>query len=742
MSSTLAKDIKILATLGPASMCREKIEAMDRDGVDIFRLNLSHTALDVLPRAIEAIQGWTHKPLCLDSEGAQVRTGRFDEPGWATLEADTTISLTDASVSGNGRSIPLYPIQPARVLRVGDVLHLDFDSAVVQVVGVENEAVRAWVLCGGKVASNKAVSIDRDVPLDPFTAKDEQAFEIGAELGVTHFAFSFASGADGVRLLRSRFAYPVTIISKIESRQGLENLSGIARESDALLIDRGDLSRDIPVQKIGLAQLHIIDTARAARVPVYVATNLLETMVTHRHPRRGEINDITASLLSRIDGLVLAAETAIGDHPVEAVRMIAGIVRQTRRYLDLGPGTEKVDFLSAYPEHEPIPPHGGVLVHAHVDARDVADLDTLPDLVVDERGALDLVQIADGVYSPVTEFMDAEQLRSVLERYRLSNGVAWTLPIILQVRDDAARAAARVAGGSASLLIRGPDGVPCGVLHRPKLERIDMRAVAKRWFGTDSDDHAGVRLFYARGDAILSGEVRALGDMAAPRPSHCLSPEQTRRLFQQFGWKRIVGFHTRNVLHRGHEHIQRMALTRAGADALLISPVIGPKKAGDFTPETIIAAYETMLALGGYRPFAAMLNCLRTYPRYAGVREAVFTALCRQNYGCTHFVIGRDHSGVGSRTDKDLFRRMFESLGDVAITPLFFDAVYHCVRCGESTVECDHGADARRSISGSAVREHLLAGTTIPEHLVRPEIGDLLRRMRDEQRPVFEETDG
>lgn len=326
-------EVKILATLGPASMKKSIVENMDSAGVDLFRINLSHTNIEDLEKIIQNIKNWTKKPICIDTEGAQIRTAKIKN-SLVDIKNNSLVLLTSSEILGDESHLPLYPIKPSEVLELGDVLAIDFYSTIVRVVSIEGNNVYARVVSGGQVFNNKAVSLNRLINLPNFTKKDIRAFEIAKKMGLAYLALSFASDKEGVRRLRDFFPHPIFAISKIESRLGLTNLEDICRVSNAILIDRGDLSREVPLQKIALAQKHILDTAKKLRVPVYVATNLLESMVENFSPTRAEINDITSTLLDGSRGLVLAAETAIGRYPVQSVRMAVNVKKEVENYIN------------------------------------------------------------------------------------------------------------------------------------------------------------------------------------------------------------------------------------------------------------------------------------------------------------------------------------------------------------------------------------------------------------------------
>ncbi len=297
------KKVKILSTVGPASIEKSTLERMDLAGVDIFRINLSHTKAADFKQVFKKIQAGTKKPICVDSEGAQIRTGTM-KGGRILFKKNTVVDLVNAKQEGTNKKIPLYPIEPHTLLKEGDVMYLDFNNVIMQVVELKGERVKARVLEGGFVGSNKGVNVNREVTLPAFTKKDLQIFAMAKKEKVKHVALSFASSKEDVLALRKIFGHPVFLISKIESKKGVENFEEICKASDAILIDRGDLSRDVPMEKIGLIQKHIIERANVLKKPVYVATNLLETRIENLKPTRAEINDITNTLLSGADGLV------------------------------------------------------------------------------------------------------------------------------------------------------------------------------------------------------------------------------------------------------------------------------------------------------------------------------------------------------------------------------------------------------------------------------------------------------
>ena len=312
--------IQILCTLGPASMEPEIIRELDARDVDLFRINLSHTPLERVESSIELVQACSSTPICLDTEGAQVRCGEVAEG--VILVEGSEILLSAYPVSGSVSSVTLWPESLFEALTVGSVLEIDFDGAAVRVTDASERLARAVVTNAGRVRSNKGVTIDPPPDLPALSQKDIAAIELGSRHGVADYALSFAANADDVSRIRSLAPQGSNIIAKIESRVGVKNMDAIIDAADAVLIDRGDLSREVPFELVPYVQKTIIRHANRWNRRVYVATNLLESMVTGRVPTIAESNDIANTLLDGVHGLVLAAETAVGIDPVGSVDIV------------------------------------------------------------------------------------------------------------------------------------------------------------------------------------------------------------------------------------------------------------------------------------------------------------------------------------------------------------------------------------------------------------------------------------
>jgi len=669
-------------------------------------------------------------PICLDTEGAQIRTSYI--PGnELILRENDTISINKHNVPGDCPHICLNPDYVLDQLKIGDLLNIDFNSVVAQVTQKSGDGLSARILIGGHIGINKAVTVfNRNIIMPPLTQKDYQALALGQELGIKHVALSFANQGADVDEIRKHTTSGALVISKIESLKGLKNLREITEKSDALLIDRGDLSRELSIESIPYYQKYIISQAVRKKKKVYVATNLLESMVKAPVPTRAEVNDIFNTLRDGADGLVLAAETAIGSYPVHSVMMINKMMRQFSMYssgMSVGQHRDSESLLL-------IEPHGGRLVNRFQADHEGLKLDALRSIDVDITVLMSAEQIALGTYSPLEGFMTKKEVESVLRDYRLPNGVVWPLPIVLQVGKGIAKG--MTYGETVKLKLKDSDDV-FALLHVEEIYSYNLQTMAQDTFGTNDDKHPGVALLKRRGEYFLGGKIDLLKRLPSAFKHYELAPNQTRRLFSAKGWSKIVGFHTRNVIHRAHEHIQMQALNREHCDGLFIHPVIGPKKSGDFSADTILKSYERMLAGNFYPEGRVLLGAFQNYSRYCGPREAVFTALCRKNFGCSHFIVGRDHTGVGNYYEPDEAQKLFERIGDIGIVPIFFNEQRYCELCDDYVDECPHGNQRILAISGTRAREALSLGKKPPSWFMREEISQTISQSLCEGKEVF-----
>lgn len=706
---------EVLCTLGPSSLNKSTINRLEALGVNMFRINMSHTNLSDLPNIVKLIRNCSDVPICFDSEGAQIRTSAFKEENIFLKENEIVSILLEPTV-GDNRSFNLYPRESIKHLEIGDFISIDFNSVLGRVVAGDSKKKSIKILSGGKVGKNKAVTIEKSIKLSPFTNKDLETFKIGTDLGIKHYALSFANSESDVLEMRKKIPTDSFLISKVECREALKNLEGIIRSSDAILIDRGDLSREEPIERIPFLQKMIISETKAQGKKVYVATNLLESMIKDPIPTRAEVNDIYNTLLDGADGLVLAAETAIGNYPIQTVRMVNKVIHEYNQTYKL----KKIFKESLIKHSSLVPPHGGELNESFVDENHLDAIDSYKKIEVSDIDLMDAQQICIGTYSPLTGFMTNSELDSVLNEYKTTEGVSWTLPIVLQLSQEKLE---NVKVGD-NVVLTDKFGQNYFVLNIQDIYQPDLEEVAAKWYGTNSHKHPGVDCLLKGGSLFVGGELKLINKINSIYKEYELSPKESRFLFDRKGWSRVVAFHSRNVMHRAHEFIQKKALKNTHADGLYLSPVIGPKKKGDFRTDVILKSYQMMIDLGVYPENQVVLGAFSTYSRYAGPREAVFTALCRKNMGCSHFIIGRDHTGVGNFYAADANKKLFDKLGDIGIEPVFFDTVGY--NNSKGTHELVTGKNNLQSLSGTEVRSFLQENKRLPSWFIRDEIQDML----------------
>lgn len=719
--------IELLCTLGPASLSDRVINRLESLGASLLRINLSHTKIEDVERIVRFVQMRTRVPICLDTEGAQVRTGPLLD-GKVEVRENRFLTAHANRVPGDPLNISFYPGNIVQKLRVGDFISIDFSAVLSQVVEKRNDAVILRVLNGGEIGQNKAVTVQRALEMAPLTDKDLAAIKIGRELGVRHFALSFANSAEDVDFIRGHAGKDAIVISKIECLNGVNNLNRITAKSDAILIDRGDLSREVPIERIPATQKMIIQKAKANNTKVYVATNLLESMTISPKPTRAEVNDIYNTLQDGADGLVLAAETAIGQHPIGCADMVVKIIQQFKQHPE-----DEARVFPVDPSALLVEPHGGSLVRRGPSPGEEVEIKSLPMITVSNDELTDVEQIARGTYSPLTGFMDKDCLESVLESYRLPSGLSWTMPIVLSIKRETAR---RFSPGE-RILLTSKDGSPHSMIDLSEIYEYAPEVLSRKWFGTDSQEHPGVARILARGPYFMSGDVTLINPLPLPYRRYDLTPAQLRTVFAHKGWNRVVGFHSRNIVHRGHEAVQLSALEQTHADGLLISPLIGNAKRGDFLPHLILDGYQAMLDYDLYPPGKVVLASFITYPRFAGPRESVFTALCRKNMGCSHFIVGRDHTGVGDFYGANDNRALFDKLGDIGIEPVFIDAIGYDEQSERyvGLIKCQTASP----ISGTAIRKKLIEGRSLPNWMMRSEVQEIIRTELRMNRSLFQE---
>ncbi len=379
-------------------------------------------------------------------------------------------------------------------------------------------------------------------------------------------------------------------------------------------------------------------------------------------------------------------------------------------------------------------PHGGTLVRRLVDGdaktRLVSEAASMPRITLNEWQVSDLDMIAVGAMSPLAGFMTQKDYKTVVSSMRLADGTPWPFPICLRTdRDTASKVRDRAA-------LHGPDGKLLAVIDVAEKYEGDKKEEARSVFRTDEEAHPGAAALYSMGDVILGGDVHVV---ARPQQTeflkYRLDPADLRAKFKELGWKTIVGFQTRNPIHRAHEYIVKCALEIV--DGALIHPLVGATKSDDIPATTRVRCYEALLA--NYFPSdRAMLAVFPAAMRYAGPREAIFHAIARKNYGCTHFVVGRDHAGVGKYYGTYDAQKIFSEFGpdELGITPLKFENSFWCKKSGSMATAktSNSGPEDRFMLSGTQVRDMLKNGEAIPVEFSRPEVAAIL--MEDARQKV------
>ena len=376
-----------------------------------------------------------------------------------------------------------------------------------------------------------------------------------------------------------------------------------------------------------------------------------------------------------------------------------------------------------------IAPHGGTLVDLLAEGSEAGTLArqaaNLPKIVVNPRELSDLEMLTVGALSPLIGFQGERDYRSVLETMHLEDGLAWAIPVTLSLDEEEVK---RIGGAEAVALLAEEDGEPLAIVEVAEIYKRDRQKEALGVFRTEDLEHPGVKALHEAGDFCLAGPVRAI---RLPEHDDFLdyrfTPAQTRAAFRERGWRTVVGFQTRNPIHRAHEYIQKCALEIV--DGLLVHPLMGATKGDDVPADVRMDCYEALFE-GYYPKDRAMISVFPAAMRYAGPKEAIWHAICRKNYGCTHFIVGRDHAGVGTYYGTYDAQKIFEEFEptELGITPLMFEHSFWCNACEgmASPKTCPHGEQTRVSLSGTKVREMLRAGERPPIEFSRPEVADIL----------------
>ncbi len=377
--------------------------------------------------------------------------------------------------------------------------------------------------------------------------------------------------------------------------------------------------------------------------------------------------------------------------------------------------------------HGLIAPHGGELILNMANEAERAELQerayNLPQIEVGSRQLADLEMLAIGAYSPLKGFMNQADYLGVVNNMHLSNDLPWSVPITLSTSSEQA---ASIKEGSEIALVNA-QGTLQAVMTVEEKYGYDKQLEARKVYRTEEEAHPGVKIVYGQGDMLLGGSVRVVALQQQAFAQYRYTPTQSRQVFAERGWKRVVGFQTRNPVHRAHEYIQKCALEIV--DGLYLHPLVGDTKGDDIPADVRMRCYEVLLE-NYYPADRVVLGVLPAAMRYAGPREAIFHALMRKNYGCSHFIVGRDHAGVGNYYGTYDAHHIFAEFdpAKLGITPMFFDHTFFCRACDSmaSSKTCPHGNDQHVTLSGTKVRQMLQAGEIPPREFSRPEVAKVL----------------
>ncbi len=370
-------------------------------------------------------------------------------------------------------------------------------------------------------------------------------------------------------------------------------------------------------------------------------------------------------------------------------------------------------------------PHGGKLINKVMSEREknkiLDQIFEFDKIIIDSETWKVVKNICFGVFSPLEGFMIENEIESVLNNMRLENDIPWPFPIILDISDEQAK---KIRIGD-SVILTTESGYAISLLRVNDIYQYDKEDLAKNVYGTLDRSHPGVDKVLNQQDILIGGDLFLINELPAVFPELDLKPIETRKIFNERNWKKVVAFQTRNPPHKGHEYVQKTALTLA--DGLFINPVIGKKKKGDFLDEVIIRAYQELIK-EYYPEHRVLLSTFETEMRYAGPKEAIFHAIARKNFGCNFIIIGRDHAGVGDFYGPYDAHKIFEEFPDLGIEPIFFRSYSLCKVC-EGIVSdkiCPHLPECHTNFSGTDIRKLLCAGKKPPKEVMRPEVSKII----------------
>jgi sulfate adenylyltransferase len=378
-----------------------------------------------------------------------------------------------------------------------------------------------------------------------------------------------------------------------------------------------------------------------------------------------------------------------------------------------------------------VPPHGGTLKPLLMRGRELLDnrrrAQDLAQVHINSKESSDVVMLAMGAFSPLDGFMGQQDYREVVDRMQLGNGLLWPIPITVSVTRQQSK---EIRIGQQIVLVDEASSDPMAVMTVEEIFSYDRAKEAREVFGTEEEAHPGVRRIYSQGEMYLGGPISALSEGIYPKLyQEFARPAETRKIFAQRDWSTVAAFQTRNPMHRSHEYLVKIAMEVS--DGVLIHPIVGALKPGDIPAEVRLNCYQALI--DRYLPAERVV--LKVYPmemRYGGPREALLHAIIRQNFGCSHLIIGRDHAGVGKYYGPFDAQKIFDQLepGSLQIQPLKLDWTFWCHACGAmaSMKSCPHGKENRLLISGTELRAMLSEGRHPPEQFSRPEVLEILMK--------------
>ncbi|UCB58144.1 MAG: sulfate adenylyltransferase [Thermoplasmatales archaeon] len=367
-------------------------------------------------------------------------------------------------------------------------------------------------------------------------------------------------------------------------------------------------------------------------------------------------------------------------------------------------------------------PHGGKLILRYQEKK-ADDFSDYTKIEINTNLSEDVLNIANGVFSPIEGFLSRNDLENIIVDKRLTNDTPWTIPILLDYDGKS-----NIKPGDRVLLVNNETGVKA-ILEVEEIYDYDKKKLVDAIFRTKDENHPGVSNIYSMKDKFLGGKITLIDSKTREFDEYNLTPRETRILFKEKRWREIVAFQTRNPPHIGHEYVQKTALTFV--DGVFINPIIGKKKVGDFRDDVILKSYETLIQ-NYYLKERAVMSILRTSMKYAGPREAIHHAIIRKNFGCTHFIVGRDHAGVGTYYGPYDAHDIFNEFPDLGIVPVFFRSFSRCIKCGSVVNDkiCPHDQENHINFSGKKIREILNNGKIPPEDMMRKEVAETILQFK------------